>query len=315
LIAAFLVVLIIPCTAIGWFSYQRAKTELTNEIMANASQTAQFVNNQITDLVSPGLTDMDYLAKQIHSDMLDGNENSRIRSVLDPYKAVHDQYETAFFGTKTGVMIFSPDKKMEGYDPTKRPWFTKAMDNKGKSIISEPFVSATTGNVSISPAKTTDDGTGVVGVTLDLGKFSAEMNTFKIGKSGYVYVLDRDHKYISHPTNKPGDLKKDDYTDQFYAKDSGTLDYVLNGANKKAVFVTNPITGWKIIGTVETAEISQASQGILYTTLIVIAIAVLISILIIIWIVRSITAPLKQVTTAMEDIAGGNLVNEIPIRS
>jgi methyl-accepting chemotaxis protein len=106
LIAAFLVVLIIPCSAIGWFSYQKAKNQLTNEIMASAIQTANFVNNQITDLVSPGLTDMDYLAKHLRADMVDGVVNSKIRSALGPYKAVHDQYETAFYGMKSGVMVF-----------------------------------------------------------------------------------------------------------------------------------------------------------------------------------------------------------------
>jgi methyl-accepting chemotaxis protein len=315
LVAAFMVVLIIPCATIGWFSYQKAESQLSSEIMGNAIQTANFVNNQISDLVSPGMTDMDYMAAHIHADMLDGNANSKIRNVLDPYKAVHNQYETAFYGTNNRVMIFSPDKKIDGYDPTTRPWFIKAMENKGKAIISDPFVSATTGNISISSAKTTDDGLGVVGVNLDLGKFSQEMNSFKVGKSGYVYILDTNHKYISHPSNKSGDLKKDDYTDKFYAADSGTLDYQLNGISKKAVFVTNPITGWKVIGTIETSEIAKSAQGILYTTLIVVALAMLVSILIITWIVRSITSPLKQIMTSMEGIANGNLVDEIPNRS
>ncbi|UUZ90289.1 methyl-accepting chemotaxis protein [Paenibacillus sp. P25] len=315
LILAFLAILLVPCSAIGWFSYQKARSEVTAQMMQNANQSVQFANDQINTLISSGLSDMDYLAKQINGTMIDKANNAAIRHVLDPYRAVNPQFETVFFGTGSGLMVFSPDQKVEGYDPSKRPWFIKAVDNKGKAVVGDPIVSATTGHIVVNPAKMTDDGSGVVGGSLDTAALSQQVNRIKVGRNGYVYILDKDRKYLVHPTSKLGSVKTDAYTDQFYDADRGNVDYVLNGVPKKAVFMTNPLTGWKIIGTIELSEITEATRGILYTTLGVIAAAIVIGLLLALWIVKSITVPLKQLMGSTEKIAGGDLTEEVAGRS
>jgi methyl-accepting chemotaxis protein len=315
LIVAFLAILILPCAAIGWFSYDKAKTQVTAQFEQNAMQSVQFANTQITEILSSSLTDMDYLATKVNEKMIDGKNNTALKQVLEPYKAVNPQYEVVIYGTKNKFMFFTPERKIDGYDPTTRSWYIKAMENKGKAVLSDPFLSATNGHVAVNPAKTTEDGSGVVGASLDLHEFAKQVNTYKVGKSGYVFIMDKDKKYISHPTSKPGDPNKAAHIDKFYAMESGTLDYEFNGSSKKAVYVTNPLTGWKIIGTIEMSEIADATQSILYTTLIVISIAILLGTLLVIWIIRSITSPLKQLMSSTEKIAGGDLTEEIAIRS
>ncbi|NRF96070.1 methyl-accepting chemotaxis protein [Paenibacillus frigoriresistens] len=315
LMISFLAILILPCAAIGWFTYQKANSDMTAQIIQSASQSVDNANNQINDLISSSLSDMDYLAKTINGNMIDGETNSAIRQVLDPYKAVNPQFETVYFGTKAGLMVFSPDQKVDGYDPTKRPWFIKAMDNKGKAIIADPIVSATTGHVVVNPSKTSEDGSGVVGGSLDLGKLAQQVNNIKVGQKGYVTIMDKNHKYITHPTIAPGTENTESFVPKFYEKDSGTVDYVLNGVAKRAVFITNPLTGWKIVGSIEMTEIMTATQNILYMTMVVLAVAILIGILLVFWIVRSITSPLQQLMSITEKIAGGDLTEEVAIRS
>lgn len=315
LTAAFLVVLLLPCAAIGWFSYQKAKTEVTKEIMNNAEQSVAFMDQQITDSISSSLADMDYLAKAIHADMIDGTNSPRIRQVLDGYKAVHPQFETVYYGTSTKLMFRSPEQVVEGYDPTTRAWFMKATENKGKAVVNDPSIAASNQHVVVIPSKTTDDGSGVVGGNLDLEKLSQQTKNIKVGKAGYVFILDKDRKYIAHPTAKAGEVNTSAHVDGFYAKEAGTLSYSLNGSDKRAVFVTNKLTGWKIIGTIEMSEITKATRTILYTTIAVIAIAILIGMLIVFWIVRTITVPLQGLIASTERIADGDLTEEIEIRS
>jgi methyl-accepting chemotaxis protein len=69
--------------------------------------------------------------------------------------------------------------------------------------------------------------------------------------------------------------------------------------------------GSGIVGAIEMSEIQEASIGILYTTMVVMAIAVIIGIMLALWIVRSITTPLKKLIHTTESIAGGNLTEEI----
>ena len=40
-----------------------------------------------------------------------------------------------------------------GYDPRKRDWYKLAMQNKGKTVVTEPYPSASTGQTVITVAK------------------------------------------------------------------------------------------------------------------------------------------------------------------
>ncbi|TJY42600.1 methyl-accepting chemotaxis protein [Cohnella pontilimi] len=315
LVFAFLAILILPCSAIGWFSYQKAKNEVTHAIMDNASQTVQFTNNQINELISRSFYDMDYLAKKLNVNMIQGDTSPAIKQILDQYKALHPEYEIVYFGTKNKQMFFSPDQKIDGYDPTTRPWFTNAVQNTGKAVVSDPMLSQVSGNITVNPSKTTDDGSGVVGGSLDLGKLAEQVNRIKVGKQGYASIMDKDRKYIAHPTQKAGDVNGEAFMDNFYKTDTGTVDYTFQGKSKRSVFVTNELTGWKIIATIEMSEIAGATQGILYTTLTVIALAIFVGTALIYLIIRSITTPLQNLMYATEKIASGDLTEEIEIRS
>jgi methyl-accepting chemotaxis protein len=55
LILAFLAILIIPGSAIGWFSYQSAAKQVASQIEKNAAQSVEFTNSQINDLMSSSL--------------------------------------------------------------------------------------------------------------------------------------------------------------------------------------------------------------------------------------------------------------------
>jgi methyl-accepting chemotaxis protein len=317
LIIAFLAILIIPCSAIGWFSYDKAKTQVTDQIIQSATQSVQFANSQITDLISSSFADMDYLSKTVTGKMVNGEASPELRKVIDPIKAVKPEYDNVQFGTATGLMLNSPQQKFEaGFDPRKRPWYSKAVEEKGKAIVTDPIVAADgTGKVIVVPSKATADGSGVVSGTLSLDKLAKQVSGIKVGKSGYVFIMDKNRKYITHPTNKAGEVNSNASVEKFYAQETATLDYDLNGSTRKSVFVTNPLTGWKIVGTIDMAEITAATQGILYTTLVVIAIAILLGTLLVFWIIRSITSPLKELMNSTEKIASGDLTEEISIRS
>jgi methyl-accepting chemotaxis protein len=317
LIIAFIAILILPCSAIGWFSYQSAAKQVTIEIEKNANLSVQAVNNQINDLISSSLTDLGYLSKQINGSMFVGMDSPKLKLVLDPYKAVHPLHENTFFASNSGLMPMSPDTKMqEGFDPRKRAWFIDAMAKKGTSIVNDPIVSADgTGKVIVITSRAVEDGSGVVGSTINLTTLAKQVNAIKVGEKGYVFILDKGRKYISHPTLAPGAENKESFATKFYDKDTGTVDAVLNGATQKSVFITNPLTGWKIVASIDMSEIATATQGILYTTIAVIAVAILLGILLVFWIVRSITTPLSVLMDATAQIAEGDLSEEIAIRS
>ncbi|WEK54629.1 MAG: methyl-accepting chemotaxis protein [Candidatus Cohnella colombiensis] len=317
LIIAFLAILILPSSVIGWFSYQSAYDAVVYQMNKSANQGLQVVNNELNQLLASSLLDVGYMAKAVKGTMVDGSTNSATMQILDPLMAVKEQYGNVQFGTMSGQFISSPYKDMgEGFDSRTRSWYINAMEKKGQAVVNDPIVSADgTGNVTVITSKATEDGSGVVAVALSLTKLAEQTNRITIGEEGYVTILDKEHKYITHPTSAVGTENTESFITKFYEKDSGFFRYEFNGMSKTAVFITNELTGWKIIGAIELSEISDATRNILYTTVMVIVISILIGALLLIWILRSITSPLTRLIGATEKIANGDLTEEIEIRS
>ncbi|HIW34319.1 MAG TPA: methyl-accepting chemotaxis protein [Candidatus Paenibacillus intestinavium] len=316
LIIAFMAILVLPCAAIGWFSYQKAADEVTDQIMSNALQGIQISNNQITDVVTSAASDMDYLANRIHSGMVEGQKSPQIREILNQYMALHPGFISAYLGTEDGLMLRSPNQQMEkGYDPRVRDWYTKAMADPTKAIINKPSVSVAANEIVVVSSKAVSDKSGVIAGNISLKALGELVSQMKIGKAGYVTIFDGEQNFLIHPTREPGTIATDEFIADFYKADAGVVNYTFEGAKKRAVFMTNELTGWKIVGSIELAEISQATRSIMYTALIVIAIALLLGAAIIYGIIRSITLPLKQLMHATEKMAEGDLTEEVTIRS
>ena len=98
-----------------------------------------------------------------------------------------------------------------------------------------------------------------------------------------------------------------------FAQKNGSLTYTLNGNQEHAFFSTNETTGWTVVGVIDSGEVTASVRPILYTTLIVVAIAIAVSSIIIFWIVQSITKPLNRLVKASDEISNGNLTIEVAV--
>lgn len=80
-----------------------------------------------------------------------------------------------------------------------------------------------------------------------------------------------------------------------------------SGESVLAVFVQHEMTGWKLVGTVATSELTKDAKSILSYTFLSALIVALITTLIAVWMVRMIAHPLGRMKELMEEGAKGNL--------
>lgn len=132
------------------------------------------------------------------------------------------------------------------YDPRERSWYIDAMENKGEIIITDPYVAAGTDDLVITVSKATEDGSGVVAVSVHLNHLQNLSNSMEIGREGYAIILDNTRKYIAHPKIKGGTEATERFFEKLYEKESGNFSYTFEGDPKRMYFVTNKTTGWKI---------------------------------------------------------------------
>ncbi|MFB5678549.1 methyl-accepting chemotaxis protein [Paenibacillus terreus] len=312
---AFVAILLLPPAILGWLSYQTAKDDITAQILSNTQQTVESVNKQVSGLITTSFNDLDYLAATVNAGMVDGPESPELRRILDPIKAVKAEYDHVQFATTDGVLLNSPQQTFaEGFDPRERAWYSNAIQNKGQSFVNSPIISQD-GKVIVVPSKATEDGSGVVSVVLSLSNLAKEVNAIKVGETGYVAILDQEHKYLTHPTAAAGTEETAAFVADLGKQPAGTSNYEAGGKQKIAVYSTNEQTGWTIVGTIDLDEVLKASRGILITTTIVIVVAVLLGMLIVWWVIRSINSPLKKLMHVTKKIADGDLTEEVSILS
>ncbi|RFU61147.1 methyl-accepting chemotaxis protein [Peribacillus glennii] len=316
LIISFVLILLIPSLIIGWTSYSTAKRTVEHEITMSALEDVTLLNSVLDRFIEPEIMNIDYLSDEIAKADYTGDNPVLQKGILAPFLSKHPEISTIYVGSKEGMFINAPAKKMpEGYDPRERPWYQEAMKQTGKVVITSPFESKTTGDFVFGVAKVLKDGSGVLAAEVKIETISEIVNKVHVGDEGYAFLADKDKKVIVHPTAKPTEPLEGNFVNKIYQTKTGNFEYTIDNKDKKIVFATNELTGWKVAGTLFNEEITKAAQPIFNKTILVLSIALILGIALGYLIIASITKPLRSLVVASEKIGQGDLTEEIQVQS
>ncbi len=99
------------------------------------------------------------------------NPDPKVVASLLEQKALTSSFMATYVGDSQGAFTIRPDTKMpDGFDPRVRPWYKGAQSSNG-STLTEPYIDAATGQLIISIATPSAQGSqsiGVVGGDLSL---------------------------------------------------------------------------------------------------------------------------------------------------
>jgi len=115
-------------------------------------------------------------------------------------------------------------------------------------------------------------------ITDDLEKLLTTISSKKIGKTGYYYILNSKKdsnygKFLFHPTlNEDSALEIKDSNGFYFVKKmletkDGTLNYLWEGYKKFVVYKTFDDWNWLIVGGVDSSEILEKANEIMYMTI------------------------------------------------
>lgn len=316
LIVSFLLILIVPGVIIGGVSYQTAKTNFEQQIIVKANENIDVLDSVITQNLDAKSVDVAYFADILTEDAYKDGNVENVKAKFAQYIKIHPEVEGLYIGTQDEMFLREPYVQMpEGYKPTDRPWYKDAMKDGDKVIITAPYESSSTKNMVVTVAKKTKDGKGVVGVNLNLENILKTTKMFKLGEKGYAVILDQNRQVVSHPTRKGGSKVTEAFINSVYEKEKGYFSYDDKGDNKILSFKTNNKTGWKIVGVVYEDEIIKAAEPVFFKTVIVVVISMLLGGILVYFIIKSITNPLRRIVTSAQKISQGDLTEEIEVRS
>ncbi|ASR48603.1 chemotaxis protein [Paenibacillus kribbensis] len=322
LIVAFLAVLLIPSALIGYFSYQGATTQLSQQMSGSVYTNLYLIRSNVNQYVSPIMKDVDVLATEIKSDSIAADEDA-LQKKLNVIVKAHPELDAALLGNAKGQYIRTPKKKEADYDPRERKWYKNAMQEKDKVSVSVPAVSVTTGNLVVNLSKTLEDGQGAIALSLNLDKMSQSLQSVKIGERGGLFIVDSNHKIVSgagaafnNTGKKPADTIEGLPEAKNAENDTPSISQIqFMNRNVLAFTLKDPVTGWSIIALSDLEDYSDAAQPILKQSLIVIAISVLVAAVIIFLMIRSFLIPLRKLQAGTRIVRDGNLTERVNLSS
>ncbi|BAU28038.1 methyl-accepting chemotaxis protein [Aneurinibacillus soli] len=314
LILLFAVVLIVPCIWISYTSYETTKQSVEEQMVQNAQNNVNLLNQIIDQVIEGKKTEIDFLARYVKASELDGVHQAELYRLFDNYQTSQPILQSVYIGMATGKHINFPHHTMPaGYDPRKRDWYIQAMKQKNQVIVTAPYVDKGRGNIVVTIAKAASDQQGVIGFDINLEELSEIVNKTKIGKKGYAFILDQTRKVIVHPTLKAGTEPPSGPTDQMFSSPSGTFSYMYDGAERKMAYATNAATGWKIAGTFYKQEVADAANPIFHKTILTILLNIVIGSIFMYFMIRSITRPLTSLVQASQRMSEGDVTQEVHV--
>ncbi|MCJ7688880.1 MAG: Cache 3/Cache 2 fusion domain-containing protein [Clostridiaceae bacterium] len=154
-----------------------------------------------------------------------------------------------------------------------------------------------------------------VGNTLLNSDLEKNLSNIKIGKTGYVYIMNSDGKAIVHPTDKGQDLSKYESAQKIFAAKNGLIDYTHKGIHKLAYSMYYEPWDWYIVTTANYDDLASSGKSILYTTLLSGLLMILLGGIIAVFIANNLVKPINKLKSYMELAGKGDLTVRSDINS
>jgi methyl-accepting chemotaxis protein len=323
LIFSFSLLTIASMVISGLIFYNSSYNMILDHFRTSTYTTVQQQNVLIDEILNSYNAAIEMLAnnKAIGEYAADPAQQQGLLEIFVNYKDAHDNIQSVYIGTPQGKMILYPLEDLTGYDPRVRGWYQDAMNSRGKIIWTEPYVDATKGNMVITGAESiTVDGKllGVLAIDIDLSKLSQAIRNTVIGEKGNLMLMDKKGKIVLHVNNEMlgKDLKDESWVKTILSQDSGDiLKYNYQNKENYLSYTTNKSTGWKIIGTVEAAELVNKAANVRNQIAMVGIVSILLVIAISYVISNSISKPIYVIMNAMKKAEGGDFSAQVKIKS
>ncbi|MCC9088742.1 methyl-accepting chemotaxis protein [Bacillus pumilus] len=318
LIIAFLVVLILPTVALTISAFFTSKTELDKQIMGSAMSQVNAFDTLINENIGNKADAVTLFTDSLKaSNLQEKNRNATIKE-LQQYGKINEKDVSAIYaGSEKGLFMQYPVQKMpDGYDPRERPWYQEALNaESGKQVITKPYLAASTGKMVITIAQKMKDGSGVIGLDMEIDSLLQKLKEIKIGQKGYAFIMEKDKTVLADPTQKPGSQVNENLANIIFKNKEGSGSYSLKGTDKKVAYVTNELTGWKIGGTMLVSEVEDAAKPVFHTAIIVFSVTLIVAGTLIFFIVRSISKRLSNLARFSKKVSNGDLRDKLKIQS
>ncbi len=233
--------------------------------------------------------------------------------------------DMAYIGHADKRMLQSKDQQLpDGYDPTGRPWYKQASGSDAV-VLTEPYLDASTQQSVVTFALAVKDGGNVKAVVASDVYLTEVVNILKAIKptpSGFAFLVAADGRVMAHANTKyvlkpATELSPALTPAAIKALGSDKSDWLETRIGEQSVLLrAAPVAGsdWSLIVVSDAGEALAALSSLLRKAVLVTVLMVGLAAALITGVVAALTAGLKRVQDAMNEISagGGDLTRRLP---
>ncbi|WP_207866883.1 methyl-accepting chemotaxis protein [Pseudomonas sp. 58(2021)] len=306
LAAALVVAVAFACFIL--FNDYRQREALQSSTEASMQELGSLTTSNIQTWLESRIQLLQSMAQQV---VADGNAPASLKRIID-LPAYTGNFQLSYFGGADGVMFSVPaGNRAPDYDPRARGWY-KAANSAQQTIVTEPYIAASSGKLVITvatPVQRQGQMIGVAGADIDLTSVSAIINSLNFGGHGHAFIVSADGKILIHPDSKLV-LKTlaEAYPNGAPKVTPGLKEVEFDGKTQLISFTRVngvPSADWYVALVLDKDTAFSMLSEFRTSALIAMVIAVVIIIALLGMLIRVLMQPLLTMGRAMHDIAEG----------
>lgn len=340
LISAITIILI-TLVIVGGIVGNQVTTSARNDYFNNSNEQMMIVDNSIKLFYDQINKDINMMASNplvVKSDnsiksYVNNNEEvlmtpsknggieQEIYEVFKQYGDNHPGTMYVYLATEDGSLLQWPETKIPAnYNPPTTDWYKAGLSGNGNAVTTDPYFDEISNQMITSNLKsyTDKDGKllGVIGIDVQQSVISNMLREMKVGETGYFIMVHNTGVILADGNNPENNFKKLEETeigglDKLLEQDLKPFNVSIDGTK----YIVNPHevkgTDWIIASFMSEDELIAGAKDINSKILIVSIIMLIITIILITYIAKLITTPIKKSSEYLAVIASGDFSQEI----
>lgn len=330
-ILIFVPIVLVSLALLAYLSYQSAKQaieeEINDKMIYLSNDIEHFIDGQLMSHQRLGETmaqtikafGSELTREQYHqlmADFIQLNDDTYGMGVwFEP-----NQYNAAleYFGPyayKDGEsVLFTDEYETRDYHYPAQDWYQSAKETQAV-IWSEPYYDQALDMTMITtsiPFEVNNRFAGVVTSDIDISNLQSVINNVSIGESGQAFLLNDQGHFIAHPTEALaahfiGDDEQYSEVADVLGEQSDVGFSISSNEQPSKVYLTNvPRTNWTLGFVMPESEMYQSLEDLLIRVIAIAAAITIIFIIIALVLARTLTRPIKQLSTEVKKVASGD---------
>lgn len=321
---ALLIVVIVGVNS--YVSYKQAAEALAESIREDMEKSARGIALGTQKLAKTILSDTQRTADRpdvvsfLTEDQSFPQAQKRSEAILNDILATYPDFSEFLVAAVDGAVVASSLADNLGKNLADKSYFAEAA--KGKNVLFPAYKNPRTGNGALLVASPVKDNGEVVGVLVSVGDmaqyYTDYIDSLKIGKSGYGYVLNRQAQFMAHPDRAllfRADVPHASLYRQMIDDKEGEATYVDASGKKIWVYYMSDAVSRVTVGVqAEYDDLFASLAAIRNSALLFSVVYILAGALVVFAIVRPIIRALNKGVDFAGQIAAGNLHGTLDVR-